>query len=63
MSDELAEIDLILEKAKNAQIEFERGGNQELSTAADAAAWALMKPNQNELAESAVAETALATLI
>ena len=55
------EIDNLVERARKAQQNYEASGTQErFDRAAQAAAWALMKPTRNaELAAFAVAETGL----
>ena len=60
-SAEIDEIDLLVEKARNAQQKFEENGSQHLfDLACQAVGWALMKPEQNrKLAELAVKETGL----
>ena len=61
MSGDIADIDEIIARARNAQKAFEASGSQErFDRAAEAAAWALMEPSRNaELAAFAVAETGL----
>ncbi len=61
MSEELAEIDDILARARAAQTRFEAHGSQALyDQAALAAGWAIMEPERNRrLAELAVASTGL----
>ena len=60
-SAEIDEIDLLVNKARNAQEKFEKNGSQQLfDLACQAVGWALMKPEQNQrLAEIAVRETGL----
>ena len=60
-SDELAEVDAIVARAREAQAKFEAGGSQALyDRAALAAAWAIMEPARNRhLAELAVETTGL----
>ncbi len=61
MTEEIAEIDTMVARARVAQEAYESMGTQALfDTACQAVAWALMEPQRNrELAELAVAETGL----
>jgi sulfoacetaldehyde dehydrogenase len=50
----------LIARARAAQREFERAGQEALDTAAAAAAWAIMEPGRNrQLADRAVADTGL----
>lgn len=61
MSIELSDIDLIVGKARKAQRDYEANGSQDLfDLACQAVAWALMKPENNQvLSQRAVEETGL----
>ncbi len=61
MSDDTAEIDDLVARARDAQAAYEAMGSQALfDRACQAAAWALMQPERNRaLADMAVAETGL----
>ena len=61
MSDDTAEIDDLVARARDAQAAYEAMGSQTLfDRACQAAAWALMQPERNRaLADMAVAETGL----
>ncbi|MEM9579858.1 MAG: aldehyde dehydrogenase family protein, partial [Pseudomonadota bacterium] len=61
LSDDIAEVDAIVARARDAQARFEAGGSQELyDHAALAAGWAIMEPARNRhLAELAVETTGL----
>ena len=61
MSDDTAEIDDLVARAREAQAIYEANGSQALfDRACQAAAWALMQPERNRaLADMAVAETGL----
>ena len=60
-SEEIDEVDLLVERARIAQAKFEKNGSQRLfDIACQAVGWALMEPKQNQrLAELAVRETGL----
>ncbi|MFC3614795.1 aldehyde dehydrogenase family protein [Lutimaribacter marinistellae] len=59
--DPIAELDMIIARARAAQRRYEAEGSQErYNRAAEAAGWAIMEPDRNrELAELAVATTGL----
>jgi sulfoacetaldehyde dehydrogenase len=59
--DPAAEVDIILARARSAQVEYEENGSQQrYDRAAAAAAWAIMEPSRNQhLAELAVQTTGL----
>ena len=61
MSTELSDIDLIVGNARKAQRNYEANGSQDLfDLACQAVAWALMKPENNQvLSQRAVEETGL----
>ncbi|WP_299611552.1 aldehyde dehydrogenase family protein [uncultured Tateyamaria sp.] len=61
MTDDLSELDAILDRARAAQAAYEAGGSQErYDRAAQAVGWAIMEPSRNrELAELAVQTTGL----
>ncbi|WP_299654999.1 aldehyde dehydrogenase family protein [uncultured Tateyamaria sp.] len=61
MTDDLSELDAILDRSRAAQAAYEAGGSQDrYDRAAQAVGWAIMEPSRNrELAELAVQTTGL----